>query len=509
MKKPLANFQIDFISKLFKDTNSFKRVEIIGEAFNNLKKEKNYTFSSIRKLCFDVKAFIRWLNSGHQKSYRVNKSAIEDAISCWLRETAKESLKEQKERKEKRFADVPTMEMLCEVQDRVENLIESRCEIDSPWHPLTITEKLSLLLFQIHSRANCRVGVLLNFSTKDLENYQPGDYIRSNDHKTGSIFTNFAYITNSEKQLLQSLHQEYEEKFRTKPSVIFPGNYDKDLTTQATHIAKLMKNLFNITSFKFHPNACRKVWDTFYFKNKEQIPEKLQRLFESNTGHSDKTRQLHYTLPPTNEDLHGLFEATGKIREDFRKKRAESSTSTQLTDSVLPVQNSPTSVTEFEDSTVVNEDMQPSTSATKSPKKSDEEKKRKIEAKKARDQSESLSNESERDEILTGSASDSNFQPPSKFKVMKIEKSSGVTRSESDKIWDAIQIKMLKQPQSDFYLKNQFRRACQRVAGARTKLSKQNIRDLVRELKLPAEDEEKIFKKLYTKTMNVYAAVRL
>ena len=101
MKKPLANFQIDFISKLFKDTNSFKRVEIIGEAFNNLKKEKNYTFNSIRKLCFDVKAFIRWLNSRHQKSYRVNKSAIEDAISCWLRETAKESLKEQKERKEK------------------------------------------------------------------------------------------------------------------------------------------------------------------------------------------------------------------------------------------------------------------------------------------------------------------------------------------------------------------------------------------------------------------------
>ena len=177
---------------------------------------------------------------------------------------------------------------------------------------------------------------------------------------------------------------------------------------------------------------------------------------------------------------------------------------TQLTDSVLPVQNFPTSVTEFEDSTVVNEDMQPSTSATKSPKKSDKEKKRKIEAKKAKDQSESLSDENERDGILTGSASDSNFQP-----VMKIEKSSRVTRSESDKIWDAIQIKMLKQPQSDFYLKNQFRRACQRDAGARTKLSKQNIRDLVRELKLPSKYEEKIFKKLYRKTMNVYAAVRL
>ena len=40
MKKPLAIFQIDFISKLFRDTNGFKRVELIGETFNNLEKEK-------------------------------------------------------------------------------------------------------------------------------------------------------------------------------------------------------------------------------------------------------------------------------------------------------------------------------------------------------------------------------------------------------------------------------------------------------------------------------------
>ena len=58
---------------------------------------------------------------------------------------------------------------------------------------------------------------------------------------------------------------------------------------------------------------------------------------------------------------------------------------------------------------------------------------------------------------------------------MKIEKSSRVTRLQGNKIWDAIQIKMLKQPQSDFYFKNQFRRAWQRVAGASTKLSNQNI----------------------------------
>ena len=78
-----------------------------------------------------------------------------------------------------------------------------------------------------------------------------------NDHITWSIFTNFAYITNSEKQLFHSLHREYEEKFKTKPSVIFPGNFDKDLTTEATHIANLMKKFFNFTSSKFHPIGCR------------------------------------------------------------------------------------------------------------------------------------------------------------------------------------------------------------------------------------------------------------
>ena len=92
---------------------------------------------------------------------------------------------------------------------------------------------------------------------------------------------------------------------------------------------------------------------------------------------------------------------------------------------------------------------------------------------------------------------------------MKIEKSSRVTRLENNKSWDAIQIKMLKQPQSDFYLKNQFPRAWRRVAGASTELSIQKIRDLVMELKLPSEDEEKNFKKQYTETMNKYAAVRL
>ena len=40
LKKPLQNFQFEFISRVFKDTQSFKRVDQVSQVFNDLKKEK-------------------------------------------------------------------------------------------------------------------------------------------------------------------------------------------------------------------------------------------------------------------------------------------------------------------------------------------------------------------------------------------------------------------------------------------------------------------------------------
>ena len=509
LKKPLQNFQFDFISRVFRDSQSFKRIDQISESLNGLKKEKQYTFTSVRKLCFDLKTFIRWLKSGRQKSYRFNKPSLEDAITSWLKENSKEGQKEQKERNEKRFSTIPTMEILCETQDLVEDLIEKRFDLDSQWHTLSVQEKLSLLLFQIHSRANCRLGVLLNFTVTDLENYQPGDYIRSREHKTGSIFMNYAYITDTEKRLLQSLHRDYEEQFKVKPSLVFPGHMDKALTTQSTTIARLMNTLFNITEYKFHPNACRKVWDTYYFKNKKNIPEHLRRLFESNTGHSDKTRELHYTLPPSNEDLSNLFAVTGQIRQDCRQRRSQPCTSSVSNQAEVSVENPSISLSESSPQASARDQPSTSRSTPKRPINSESESESKIEAKKLKsDVSNSLSVEDETDED-NGTASDFTFKPPTPCTIEKIPKSSRILRSENNEVWDLVQKKMLKQGYHNFYLKPQFRRACQRVAAARQKLSKSDIRNLVRELDMPATDEEIVFKKLYTKVMNVYASLRI
>lgn len=126
LKKPLANFQYDAIAKFFRGTHSLKRHDLVADCLNTIKEEKQYTYSSIRKLCFDIKLFIIWMNSGHQKSYKLNKQGFDDAMKLWLKETTKECLKEQKKRSTERFAVIPSMEILCEAQDLVEKFIEQK-----------------------------------------------------------------------------------------------------------------------------------------------------------------------------------------------------------------------------------------------------------------------------------------------------------------------------------------------------------------------------------------------
>ena len=95
LRKSLANFQFVAISRFFRRTHSLKRTDLLGDCITKLKEEKNYTFSSARKFCFDRKLFITWMGSGHQKSYKISKQMLDDAIKLWLKETSKECRKEK------------------------------------------------------------------------------------------------------------------------------------------------------------------------------------------------------------------------------------------------------------------------------------------------------------------------------------------------------------------------------------------------------------------------------
>ena len=124
LKQPLSNCQVEALTKVFKYTINFKRTDLVGKALDILKSDKSYTCSAFRKLCFDLKNFVKWLISGQQKSYRISKVNVDDAISMWLRETSRDNLKEQKKRKDARFYKIPSMAVVCEAQHLFEKFIE-------------------------------------------------------------------------------------------------------------------------------------------------------------------------------------------------------------------------------------------------------------------------------------------------------------------------------------------------------------------------------------------------
>ena len=187
-----------------------------------------------------------------------------------------------------RFTLVPPVSKLCETQDLVEKFTEDRGLLDSPWRNLSLQEKFGLMLFQIHSRANCRVGTLTNYPMSHFVNYKARQFIRSNLHKTGNIYTTFCYLTEIEIEIMKKLHYEHEQKFHAKAEVFFPGCEESITTTQNSIIRKLMAKLFNITAFRFNPNS---------YKNKTNLDKNLKKFFASNTGHSSKTRNDPDTAP--------------------------------------------------------------------------------------------------------------------------------------------------------------------------------------------------------------------
>ena len=231
-------------------------------------------------------------------STKNRKNRIIDGFTLYLKENARAGQTESLQRKEMRFTLVPAMSILCETQDLVEKFIEDRGLLDSLWRTLSLQEEIGLMLFQIHSRANCRVGTLTNYPMSQFVQNKAGQFIRSNLHKTGNIYTNFCYLTETEIEIMKELQFEHEQKFHANAEVFFPGGEELITTTESSIIRKLMAKLFNITAFRFIPSSCRKCWDTYYVKNKMNSDENLKKFFQSNTGHSSKTRKGHYRAPP-------------------------------------------------------------------------------------------------------------------------------------------------------------------------------------------------------------------
>ena len=279
-KTALNKWEKETIIQIVSESHGFHNKKELKESLVNLKHEKNYTWSSMRKITFDIKQFAKWARDDPKCPYKFSLEKVYSTLEAFLKDNARDSKLETKMRQKKRFTTVPPFAYMCDVQEKVEKVIDEGGLLDSQWLSLTLQEKLALLLFQIHSRANCRVGILLNFSVQSLRDYQPEEPIESNDHKTGSLYTNYTYFTQQEKNLLLTLLHEWTEKFNAEPETIFPGSEESENNTQSATIARVMLKLFKERKYRFHPNSCQKSWETYYAVNKAQFPQFMRHLFE-------------------------------------------------------------------------------------------------------------------------------------------------------------------------------------------------------------------------------------
>ena len=509
LKKPITAFGIEIITKFFGGTKSLRKPENVGYVLKGIRAEKNYTFTTMRKLCYDIKLFLSYVNANHTASYKFNKNRIIDGITLYLKENARAGQTESLQRKEMRFTLVPPMSILCETQDLVEKFIEDRGILDSPWRNLSLQEKFGLMLFQIHSRANCRVGTLTNYPMSQFVNYKAGQFIRSNLHKTGNIYTNFCYLTETEIEIMKELHFEHEQKFHTKAEVLFPGGEESITTIQSAVIRKLMAKLFNITAFRFNPNSCRKSWDTYYDKNKMNLDDNLKKFFESNTGHSSKTRKDHYTAPPTDAELKDLFAKQFEVRLKFRKERE----SEDFVSSVaLPLEGLPqellSEARQNTESDLPDQEMEANTSFLEVTSSASTVTLKNIPLQRTSTGSKldddgsptTDENTDSENEMNTAPRNDSNEAGPSTEKIIR--------RPPNPK-WLQYEKKMLKMPKKKHYLDNSIRKLCLIVAKKHHRLTKATVKELVQQLRLPSKDEETVLNKVLTKTRNLYAQLGL
>ena len=390
------------------------------------------------------------------------------------------------------------MQQMAEMQLKVDQLFDQKWEIDSLWHTLSIEAKLSVLLFKIHSRSNCRVGILTNLTITQLREYNAGDFIVSNEHKTGTLFMNFTYITASEKSELLALNEEWgEKKEGGAPEKVWPGySEDKELTTQAADLSKAMKKLFNVDLPKYNPNNCRKTWDSSYYRNKDIIPPHLRRLFESNTGHSAKTAENYYTLPPTTEELKELFSAQQMLLKSYQKTAAPEAPEDPPSEEDPEVSEeepqeearsaSPSTVSNTSRFAPIPEpEEMPGPSKTAPPPETEPE------------TEPETSQEEDQD--------DADFVPPRKTatRAAQPQHSSRSSRLNTKAKFDELQKRLLKPPRAKPY-KYELMRVSRMIAGERVKLNKSSLKDLIRTLNLPLKDEQAVLEKMYPKLMNLY-----
>ena len=311
-KGELPQFKRKFLKALFSKTDHFKNTQHLSALIDEYKDANDYTHNTMTILLNVLKEFIVWLKRHHSSRIKIKHSSILDEIKDYRSRNKKSRKRETTERKEERFETVPDMAQMGKLAEKLENLFVQGVSDD-----ITYLELASTTIIYIMMMNDCRLSMIQNCTSSEYSRKKIGDVLRSREHKTGDVFENFFQKTVEVDHLVQRCRSLYKAETK-KPysSLLLSNKKGTKLTTVAVASTRCIERLIGKQDFSFNPNAIRKCWETHVHNKADAMPEHLRRAFRSNTGHSEQTAVGHYVAPLEDSTIKEMLAVQRRIIRD-------------------------------------------------------------------------------------------------------------------------------------------------------------------------------------------------
>ena len=479
-----------YILMVANSSSNFKDLSSLYQKSKEYQIQEKLSAVTMGKRLGELRGYLDYIQVRYKKVFRISKSLIEVHLKMASKKFSKEGKREAHATKELNFSRLPPMELVQQVREKLLAVMQIK-NPDTLCY-LTIQEQMNVAFFLVHSRTNCRAGGLLQLETSTLMDAGPNKVIRLFKHKTSHKYTNFVYFNNDEFDIISKIHERFEADYQFKSPLVFANTKGQKLTAVSAYLKKVISRYCIIDAFNFGPNSIRKVWDTFREKS-NFVPQELEGIYTSNTGHSASTRQEHYTAPATDEEIMRLFNIQSAALQEKMSQ--------------TPTENVPTHESSTEPETRHQDAaIEPSTSAINIVEPNLEPPKVRESASEDDVTDEECSESGENDdENSLDNESDSTYVPTTKVAPKKYGKRTMAEKTRGKQSLGAKKLeKKMMHFQNKYPLHTQILKACKLVAQKNKQLTKEQVRTIIRRLNLNEKDEKEVLEVVYKKMCNVF-----
>ena len=253
----------------------------------------------------------------------------------------KGALKEKKRTKRGLFERVPDMEGVAFVVNRIAEL----CEADVKEETLSLDELKVFNFVTLSSTMNGRVGPLMDLTWEDVKKIKQDGKITSDKHKTGHFYDHELKIRPEQFPWLYRLRKEFEKKYGYRGKLVFATSQDTRDHSMAATIRKVLANHFedHILEKDYHGTPIRKMWDTYFHYNADEIPAEARAFHSIQSAHTKDTADKNYIVPKTSgiDFYHDTLRKNAKSKAEIVDKSPSSTLPSTSKFSTPPVKSSP------------------------------------------------------------------------------------------------------------------------------------------------------------------------